>query len=372
MRLHKIDGAKLLPGSMHFNPAVTCFQNRRIMAYRLEDRSAKSWAQIAICELDGDWQPIPDSNRLIALPEPHPGTTHFEDPRLYPDGNKLRMSFISATFSERQHVAAQGFAALDCNFNVEAVSYPAIGYNLNLASRGDKSKKTSEKNWTLIPDLNGILYQINPLTIYRDGQIVRESKADVRWSFGRWSGSTPLIPWGRNLLGCFHSFVYGEDGQRTYHAGWYTFDPETWRLIEYSEKPFLSGIYDEDEKRPFGSKWVPRAVFPCGLIAMDRGVALSYGWLDSTCRMAFFSPEEIDESLVPVTKWYERKEVLHNPWGGIPGGFNCTVGDKELRARTWPAMTREAKSKNVDLREVHKVLCGRVDAHYKRLEWVEA
>jgi predicted GH43/DUF377 family glycosyl hydrolase len=371
VRLHKIDSTRLSPGSMHFNAGVCLWRDKRVMAYRLEDRTSPRWAQIAMCELDADWQPIAETNKIIQIPEPAPGTNYFEDPRLYPDGDKLRMSFIAARYSGKQHVACQGFASLNENLEIENLSYPEIGTNRNYASCGDPHLTQSEKNWTLLPDLEGVLYQINPLMIYRNGQMSNQSKSAINWLHGELSGSSPLIPWGEDFLGCFHSFFCAPDGQRSYSAGWYVLDHAHERILSYSKSPILVGEYDADEKRPFGSAWVPRAVFPCGLIDLGDDVALSYGWLDSTCRLGFFSREEIAESLTPVTKWYKQKEVLHNPWCGIPGGFKVKVGNVDINARNWPTAVRLAQQRGVNHNDLMDALCLRVPKEYKRVDWVE-
>lgn len=376
MRIHKIDSSRLLKGDMHFNASICSHHGRMLMAYRLEDRTAKSWSQIALCELDSDWQPISESNRLLKIPEPYPGTNLFEDPRLYSiSEGVLALTFIAACFNGKQHVAAQGtgFVLLESD-EVRIPFYPEIGFNLNYASTGNTSKLKGEKNWTIINRIEGnadVLYSINPTSVYCKCSRIAHSKPDIRWSHGKLSGSTPLIPWKGKLLGCFHSFIMGPGGHRYYHAGWYVLDPETWRIISYSEQPTLSGEIDEDDKRPRGSKWVPRAVFPCGLVNMGGEIALSYGWLDSTCRIAFFTEKEIEESLVQVEKWYREIDCINNPWGGVPGGFSCRVEDKYLKAHSWLSLLKEAKRQGVRESELHEVLCVDLDPIYKKKEWVE-
>lgn len=375
MRVHKIDSSRLLPGLCHFNPSICLWMGKRMMAYRLEDRNAHSWSQIVICELDEEWQPISETNRIIPIPNPVSGTNLFEDPRLYVFGEELAMTFIAATFDEAQHVAAQGICTLspDLELRKETIHYLDIGNNRNYASTGNKSRLKGEKNWTLLPMdwIDGIIYTLNPLRI-EPPITSRTTKAETNWNHGFMSGSTPLISWDNGMyLGCFHSFTYNGK-HRQYHAGWYVIDFNRNRIFSNSRIPILTGEIDEDDRRPPGSKWTPRAVFPCGLIDLGDEVAMSYGWLDSTCRIGFFSKDEISASLVPVKKWLEMREVIANPWGGIPGGFSCTVKDKYLRAKTWPSLTREAHHHGVDLRDVHEVLCARVPKEYKKIDWVEA
>lgn len=373
MRLHKIDSALLCPGQMQFNNSVCVWRGKRLMAYRLENRTSKSWAQIAICELDENWQPITGTNKILEIPVPCHGSNLFEDPRLYVSGDKLSLTFITARFDGKRHVACQCISH-DFNPANNRVRYLIhnIGNNINYAAVGDASKLSGEKNWTLLPDLAGIIYQLNPLIVYRNEQKVSQTKADTSWVLGRWSGSTPLIAWQDNWLGCFHSFNYGNDGHRSYYAGWYILSKDEKCILGYSRTPILEGKYDEDEKRPFGSNWIPRAVFPCGLIDLGEEIALSYGWLDSTCRMAFFTRTEITANLTPVSKWYEYREVLHNPWGGIPGGFGCKIGEVEIKARNWPMAVRKAREKQISENELMRVLCLRVPSQYKSFSWVEA
>lgn len=376
MRLHKVDSSRLLAGDMHFNPSVCDYLGKKLMAYRLEDRAAHSWSQIAICELDEDWQPVFDSNKLIDLPEPFPGTNLFEDPRLYVFSDQLVLTFIAARFNGHQHVASQGICELDDSYEIvaDSILYPDLGSNLNYASMGDPMRLKSEKNWTLFRFENSsekIIYTVNPLDIESERGRSR-SKAQINWQYGFLSGSTPLVPWeGNLLLGCFHSFVY-EGVHRKYYVGWYVLDPAVGRIVSYSKSPFLEGKIDGDEKRPTGSSWVPRAVFPCGLMDLGEEMALSYGWLDSTCRIGFFAHQEIRKSLIPVTKWFEEKEVLINPWGGIPGGFVFKAGDSEVNTRSWPTAVRKAQKEGISENDLMRLICPKVDSRYKKIDWVEA
>ena len=75
------------------------------MAYRLEDRSSKSWSQIAICLLDDKLNPIKKSNKVIELKASSDKTDMFEDPRLFVHNGKLFMSFIAACIHEGRQIA---------------------------------------------------------------------------------------------------------------------------------------------------------------------------------------------------------------------------------------------------------------------------
>lgn len=343
------------------------------MAYRVEDRSGKlpSWSQIAMCELDSDWSPKPETNRIVELPCPYPGTNLFEDPRIYPmEGGGIKLTFIAARFNGRQHVAAQGIALVDPDFKIVSdIRYPGMGNNANHATCGNHNL-AGEKNWTLLDD--EYIYSINPIRVYnQDGKQIYGSLAQFDWPYGAMSGSTPMISWGDNLyLGCFHSFII-TGCHRQYHAGWYIFDREHGRMTHFSKEPFLSGYIDEDEKRPQGSGWTPRAVFPCGLIRDKDEIVLSYGWLDSTCRLGFFSVEEITDSLKPVEKWKLERLVINDPWGGIPGKYKGIIKGKAIDCTSWPKAQQWAKANKLTEQDLHDYFCKKIPTNYVRREWVD-
>lgn len=382
MKVIDIDRDRLIRHDRAMNASVVIHEGKRIMAYRVENHKLDSWAKLAICELDEDWQPIQDTNRLLSIDSPSSHTNLFEDPRLFVSYGKLFMSYIAATVGPVGHVACQGLCGIiqgGNGFRAEpATVYPPFGHNHNYAYNGSGDMK-GEKNWTFLYHASDAvcLYALNPLTVFRmdmpTGKCtgISSTLAVVEWPYGNLSGSTPLIEWNGKLLGMFHSFVHDDKKRRHYYAGWYMIDPTTWKIVALSKEPVLSAGDDINlDLRPLNQVWRPNVVFPCGLVDLGSGVLVSYGWQDARIKLAFIDKSDIELNIKPVKSHYVRKEIINDPWRMIPGGFDCTINGRNFHSRTWPSLVRQAWSHGISEDQLHQALLPRVPKHRRRLEWV--
>lgn len=366
MRIHEIDRDKLIPHDKAFNPSIIRWQDKTLMAYRVEYSKNDSWAKLAICELDENWQPIPKTNQYLDIPRPHPHSGLFEDPRLFIWGASLGLSFIAATLSERGHVACQGVAKLK-DGALTGINYPVQGNNHNFAFDGREDYRI-EKNW--IFGCGDVVYSLNPLIVHLITGHAR-SLADLHYPGGRLSGSTPLVPYGDNLIGMFHNFTHGHENRRNYTAGWYVIDPKTWRMVAISKEPFMVAQDGPEDLRPATQQWRPNVIFPCGLIDLGDEFAVSYGWQDSRCRIAFCSKEEVAANLIPVTKHFVEKKRLLDPYQGIAGGFVIEHNGQRFQGRTWNRLKQQTDAMGIPVQVLHDQLVPKVPQEMTKIEWVE-
>jgi predicted GH43/DUF377 family glycosyl hydrolase len=342
------------------------------MAYRVEWSGNDSWAKLAICELDGDWQPIVETNRYLDIPRPHPHSGLAEDPRLIVRQGYLYLTFVSATLSDRGHVACQGVTLLD----ELRPNFPTIGTNHNFAFDGRDDYRI-EKNWILLED--HWLYLIDPLTIYKAGsnELVSKSGSNINWPHGRPSGSTNLVPYGDKLIGMFHSFEHRDDlshaggTRRHYVAGWYVVDSVRWRVVAFSKEPFMRAEDGHEDLRPADQQWKPNVIFPCGLIDLGDEFAVSYGWQDSRCRIMFCSKEEVTANLVPVTKHFIERRVLQDPYQGLPGGFQYNHEGRQFSAKSWNRLKMQTDPLGIHVDRLHEQNAARVPIEMTKMAWVE-
>ena len=345
------------------------------MAYRREDKAHGTYADIWVVALDDHLQPIADTNKKIELPRPHPDTGLFEDPRLFLIGGEIYLSFIAATIEKGKHCAAQGLARLSGGWKVGAVAYPDYGTNRNDASCGNGVGQ-GEKNWTFYEHKGAVrcLYSTEPCSVF---ELSGERCFDVaktwsvpEWSWGRLSGSTPLIPYQGKLLGMFHSFLHNVKTQRDYYAGWFVFCPQENRITAISRAPAIQAERDPSkDRRGVDQSWKPNAIFPCGLIEHNGQYVVSYGWQDSLPMLAKFSPQEIEGNLRPLDKW-EQRQCLRDSNISIPGGFSFTVGELKCKATSWPRVRKWCKLNNVSIDEAEKLVCSNLQDKYKTTKLV--
>lgn len=358
MRIHEIDRSKLLPHDKAFNCAV---DSKRRMLYRIEEHKDDCWAKLAICQLGPDWQPMVGTNSLLNLPRPHAHSNLAEDPRWI---DERHFSFISATLSPHGHVATQGIGTL-----TGWTEFPSIRHNHNWAFDG-RPVFASEKNWTFWNDK--IVYSINPLIVFdHNSEMLAHSQGTINWPHGFMSGSTPLIPYGDKLLGMFHSFKHDAERRRHYVTGWYVIDPVKWRLTGISKEPVLIAQDGPEDLRPHDQQWKPNVVFPCGLIESGDEFAVSYGWQDSRCRIAFFSKAEVAESIVPVTEHFIQKEQLNDPYVTPPAGFDVEIKGKKIHARSWPKLLTQARVLGIPVQDLHDQLAPRVPKEERKVVWAK-
>jgi predicted GH43/DUF377 family glycosyl hydrolase len=263
----KVDSSRLLQSynvddqvikvSTWFNGSVCEFGGKYFMAYRMD---AEPWTvntRIAICELDGYWQPIAESNWLVPLKA---CDTFYEDPRLFTFNHNLYLSYADG--------CQIGLAVIDTvHKSVERNWFLDKPYRFRM-----------EKNWTFF-DQKGVLYCVYktaPHIIYRvkdekiESVCSHEFKEQSTWQWG-WGdqiggGSCPVKIDGK-YYSFFHTRVHipvKATINRQYHMGCYVFDPETFKPVAISKEPLMSGTY-LDPEIPSGGKG-KSVVFPMSAI----------------------------------------------------------------------------------------------------------
>lgn len=374
MKLLQQDTSRLTEGECHFNNSICRIGDEVWMAYRRENKIDDVYADIWVVCLDEQFQPIKDTNTKIEIPRPHPDTGLFEDPRLFTVGKDIYISFIAATILNGKHCACQGLARVSGGWKVLAVSYPDYGTNINDASVGNGVKE-GEKNWTFYGHAGAVrcLYSLEPAEVTElagnRATFVSRTFCKPNWTWGRLSGSTPLIPFQGALLGMFHSFVKSPTEQRNYFAGWFLFDPKVNRITAISKSPVMKAERNwAKDCRSINQWWKPNAIFPCGLIEHEGQYIVSYGWQDSLPMLAFFDPEEINDSLANTVEMLPI-ECLRDPSSGIPGGFDFTIGGKRCKTSTWSSAKKWCKNNRVSIEEAEALVCSNLAPQYKGIKW---
>lgn len=370
MRIKEFKGFK---HQKNFNPSYL----GKHVAYRIEDSKQKIVSGIQLSTLKED--KITDSKTFGCLEEQGTGDL-YEDPRLFLHNGKAWMSFIRAVYKDGVHWACQGIISVNGLGQWMAPTsafFPNWGRNHNDVCKGN-GILSREKNWTFFSYNQKIhvLYSINPLRVgvmnEDTGEItdISNTMFDSQWGYGIIHGSAGLIPFDGGLLGVFHSFNDGGDGQRKYHVGFYVVDPTSWTVTAISKVPFMSAERDESKDlRPLGQPYRPNVIFPCGLTEENGELLMSYGWQDCRAMLAYISKDEVRSSLMPVTKHYENRMMIRDTSVGIPGGYKCTINSVVLYGAHYNQLMTEAKRNRFTEAQVHDAITPRLPDHLKEMKW---
>lgn len=250
----KVDSSKLMQSYMvgdkeitvtnWFNGSVCEYDGKRYMAYRIDAMPWTVNTRIAMCMLDNNWQPIPESNWLLDLPY---CDSFAEDPRLFIHQGRICLSYADG-----------------CSIGLCFV-YPADKVVANQMFIDKPYKRRMEKNWTFFSQGASLycVYTTTPHVVYKVGgdgsiEMVCNHKfpppPDWRWGWGDdiGGGTCPILAYNGDYLSFFHSRIqYPEHmrGQihRQYHMGCYVFDHLTFKPVAVSKEPLMSGTYIDPE-----------------------------------------------------------------------------------------------------------------------------
>lgn len=303
-----------------YNPAIVRFQERLLMAYRVDSgQGAATQRRIGFCELDATLQIVPGSVRAFSdtIRGGHP--RHY-DPRFLVYGDRLFIHYNN-NFQTRPN---QLFLVELDRDTLEACT-PTRPLHLT------GPRQEIEKNW-LFFDHDGDLfavYQIAPHTILHvdlagRGAIVCEPLYATAWDvtnytnrYGPLGGGTPPVRQGDAYVGFFHS---KQPLSRLHWLLRYWPMTASTRLPRYlaaierrvrrpfEMKRYYAGAYAFSAEPPFRPRWLmptpilrpqdeppyqrrrrinPSAdgiVYPCGAIPWgDNQWLLSYGVHDERC-----------------------------------------------------------------------------------------
>lgn len=318
MRIIDLPINHLTPNGRAFNCSIIEAYGRIRLFYRAEnwqDYNTEIWT----IDLDDRLEPIERSNKKIPLVRFSSKVTTFDDPRAFFFGGDLYFVYCNGllTFKNNSQIWCSGVGLASMkNMQLQRQWIGRYGKNDNMAT-GTKQICAMEKNWTPF-EHNGklhIVYSINPLVVFEWDLVknvctkISETSFNQKfWKFGDFlGGGTPLLRYGDEYRGFFHSFTDDKSGEATcrqYHYGFYSIklDEEgRWRVNRMSKSPLMSAKRDEKrELRGKNSVWKPNCVYPCGFIERHGKVLISQGWQDCRCELAEFEWDEILEKVKTI------------------------------------------------------------------------
>ena len=255
-----------------FNPSITRWRGRLLMAWRKGWFSARLW----LGELSEDhrllWGREIDFSRIWRLTD----EDWLEDPRLIVAGNKVLVAFTFVRHGNIFMALAtldEGLEVADCRIF-------------------DTEHRRWEKNWQFFEhdQVLRVVYYPNPHTVgWKAGQEMRMPAADgarLLWAWGEVRGGTPPVRVGDEYFSFFHSSLHCH-----YVAGFYAFEAKPpFRVTRWPKEPCMVAAKD---------KWRGghAVVFPGGAILEDGKWLVAYGWQDAFCCLAWYDHEELLASL---------------------------------------------------------------------------
>lgn len=284
-----------------FNPSVALINGKYRMLYRAE---AKPWfrtARICYCELNDDFQPIPETNRVLPL-KSKAGKLFAEDPRWVQFGETWLCAFTDSW--------DMALAAFDDQFNVKDQWY------LERPKLISPPELVSEKNWAFFESGGEMYctYKVFPHIVLK----ILGTKANVAHTIDRSpssrfaqykgmygeprGGSSPIYHNGLmyHFFHSSHAHSMGRYGKmKRYEVSLVTFDPDPpFRLVDFTPVPLVSAddtaMYPDDRPSQHLVKFV------CGASRVNDGWWLSYGHHDYRCRMTYIPDTKIERSLKAV------------------------------------------------------------------------
>lgn len=281
--LPKIDGGYLLAYRKDYLDAVF-----KAQPWKLNGAQYWGWKTLVVAEMDGQLQL---TGRYIQHSE-------GEDPRLFRSFNRTWCAYSTCPRGWRVWLASVDFA-----HHFEKIGAPFLpDYQANrfILSGPD------EKNWTWIDEPANqtfdCIYSFQPYRVLRfdeQGQLAGmvELPANLSWSFGPLRGGTPSVrlPSGERLT-IFHSHLQGGRFNRNYYAGALLHEPEwPYAPIRLYKLPVLMGRR-RFKRWPWCATVSPRArvVYPCGLVAEQDRLLISYGVDDCRCALAELTYAELE------------------------------------------------------------------------------
>lgn len=277
-----------------FNGSVTHHDGKNRLLYRVEGQPWFRLARIGSVILDTNFQPIPDTNRLLPLKSKRE-KWFAEDPRWIHFGTTVIMSY---TDSSEMALA---------NFKDDG----SIAESWYLERPHKNNPQVPEKNWAFFEHEGELyaVYKIVPHSIIKiTGNKASWFTSTDRhipanrpwWNYGQARGGASPVKHNKVFYHFFHSHTISTLNRwgpvRQYHVGLYVFNAEPpFEVIGYVPTPLFSANLDEEvtKDRPCQH----RVVFPCGALRTSRGWWISYGWNDYRLRMRYIDDEEIEERI---------------------------------------------------------------------------
>jgi predicted GH43/DUF377 family glycosyl hydrolase len=267
------------PDQWAFNPGMVEIWGRTLIVYRV----GRQPSIFAVSELDKHYQPTRSEFLFDFCSQDHVP----EDPRLIAIGDHLYLLY----------------AGVKPDFAGQCWMYWAeLGRDYKVISRHrcEYEPRCSEKNWVPFVNQKGMvvcIYNHYPFTILKYGRPWRLHHAhevEWGWQYGEIRGGANPVKHNGLWYHIFHSNQ--QHGKvKVYYVGAYVFD-DNYNIRAITREPIMSGNV-KDWSNPWNGNGGISAVFPCGAIVRDDRFVISYGYLDSECRIAEIPTTEIDKRL---------------------------------------------------------------------------
>lgn len=292
-----------------FNPSIVRWKGEIWMSFRFFPDPNDVWvAGIGMVKLNELFEPVGPSYILNFLDHSQAIIHSLEDGRLITSGEQLFIVYNDHHEPDPRWLRRVCCAELD--FNGE--NFYCKKYDIFLSFEGE-NRERQEKNWTPFSYQNQVLfsYSLNPHLIMRPlsrnaCHFVCTSKANFQWEWGEVRGGTPALLLNGEYFAFYHSMcklkTVHSKGKSMLHyfMGAYTFSAKPpFSITRISKDPIVGQDFYKPQNHYY---WSPRrVVYPCGVIADENFIWVSYGREDREMWVAKMDRKQLLDSLVPVS-----------------------------------------------------------------------
>lgn len=283
------------------NSTMIEFNEKIYFVYRMESAPFCTRMKLGICLLDENLAPIQSTNKLLNLHSDLKGFVkgfHVEDPRLFTFNNELYLSYTD------------GYQMAQAKINPETLEAVESFYL-------DKPVATrTEKNWTFFESEGQLYsnYSYSPHTIFKiDGpkwEQVYQTPFLNDWKWGEIRGGTSPYLIDDKFVSFFHSAMdiqYKHSRGRQYFMGAIVFSATApFEILHISKEPIIAGELTKESIPRLSNKIF--VVFPSGVVKLEDGWAVSFGYNDHECRIVNISDEFLETNLKNVT--HDKTELI--------------------------------------------------------------
>ena len=283
-------------GARVFNPALLANGGGYILAYRAV--LADGARRIGMCRLDAGFAVV--SGSRVAWSDHVPSETWFADPRLYRLGGGTYIYWNSGWGEGQNEQFLQ-------QFNPDTLLPVGASRRLALV---DSPRQQIEKNWVLYGDPPGrAVYLPHPLRLLRfdwPEMTFRFEENEFGWDdggfeqrYGPLRGGAPPVEDNDAYWCLAHTVGYEPEGYR-YRPAVFRFRADGVVTARPRAPLGLPNPYRCQRRLPRLNPYVGEVVYPCGMVRVGEGWAVSYGINDERCALAVLTAEELAASVEKV------------------------------------------------------------------------
>lgn len=263
---------------------------------------------------------------------------HEEDPRLFVHNGHLWMVYVHVyRYNPGNYSCSQVLVRFDRNMRVDRTLVPEIGVN---------GGSGQEKNWVPLSHEGKlfIIYNLKTAETFEiydaDGAIISSNKPNKPfvWPYGSFSGGTPPVMVHGKLIAAQHSFspVYP---QRVYSMSFMELDSKPpFAIKRISRRPVIVGSSSNGyiQDRLMG-RWMPRCIFPCGMVERDGRLLVSAGVNDSFTYLIPFDTKQVLDGMVSMRTFAKKSMRYYKTAAApkVPSGASFTA-----LVKYWKTVTR--------------------------------